>query len=135
MLKQKGLSKDRRLKSRKAIEQIFREGKSISAFPFKVLYLFRESTPDIPVLFGVTASSRNFKKATDRNRIKRLTREAYRIRQPDIFERCRATNTSLSLFFIYTGKEIVDFKTVEKAMEQCLLKLNRVVDENHTSNT
>lgn len=135
MLKQTGLSKDRRLKSRKAIEQIFREGKSVSAFPFKLLYLFRESTPATPVLFGVTASSRNFRKAVDRNRIKRLTREAYRIRQPEISAKCRAGNTSLSLFFIYTGKEIVDFRTVEKAMELCLLKLNRVVDENLSSNT
>lgn len=135
MLKQTGLSKDSRLKSRKAIEQIFREGKSISVFPFKMLYMFRGHTPETALLFGVTASSRNFKKAVDRNRIKRLTREAYRLNQQETAEKLSATKISLSLFFIYTGRELPDYGTVEKAIVQCLIKLNRVVDEIPASNT
>ena len=60
--------KDERLKSRKLIGQLFKEGKSFSNFPFRILYLFVNGGDHLQA--GFTTSTKNFKKAVDRNRIK-----------------------------------------------------------------
>ncbi len=85
MAKQFTLGKNERLKSRKLIEQLFKEGKSFNAFPFRVYYLLQvvplTAMPKNSLQFGAGASAKNFKKAVDRNRIKRLAREAYRLQK------------------------------------------------------
>src|SRR6185312_675621 len=67
-----------KLKSRKLLEQVFRKGKSFIVFPIKIFYLKPDVPLDFQVKVGVGVSARNFKKAVERNRIKRLLREAYR---------------------------------------------------------
>ncbi|MEO6583853.1 MAG: ribonuclease P protein component, partial [Ferruginibacter sp.] len=68
-----------KLKSRKLIEQLFKTGRSFSNFPFRVVWLSKNDLAHLQA--GVGVSSRYFKKATDRNRIKRLIREAYRLQK------------------------------------------------------
>ncbi len=95
------------------------------AFPYRVY--FKEKTgPDVqgsPVLFGVGVSKRYFKKAVDRNRIKRLTRESYRHRQQAIKELLAAKNAKLDLFFIFTGKELPDLELCGQGVNAALAKL------------
>ena len=79
-------NKFEKLKSRKQIELLFAQGKSISSFPVKVFYLPVEHTPEHPVQVGVGVSARNFKKAVDRNTIKRRMREAYRLHKLPLHE-------------------------------------------------
>src|SRR6476469_4622404 len=74
-------NKAEKLKSRKLIENLFRTGKSVSVFPIKVLYDFAENI-EVSLQAGVTTSSRHFKKAVQRNRVKRVLREAYRLQKP-----------------------------------------------------
>lgn len=84
----------------------------------------RASAPTAPCLqAGFGASSRNFKKAVDRNRIKRLTREAYRLQKPILQEWLRKKDRSLALFFIYTGKELPDYEVVKDKIGLALQKL------------
>ena len=74
MAKQFTLGKNERLKSRKQIEQLFDSGKSFTIFPFKVYYFLSPLTTQdsrLTTFFGVGVSGKNFKKAVDRNRIKR----------------------------------------------------------------
>ena len=117
------LGRSERLKSRKLIDRVFREGKSFSLFPFRVYYLFVE--PGAPALLqaGFGASRRNFKRAVDRNRIKRLTREAYRINKQELFLRLQEKQRPLALFFIYTGKELPDHRMVTEKIGVALQKL------------
>ncbi|WP_315818753.1 ribonuclease P protein component [Paraflavitalea speifideaquila] len=85
MVKKLTLGKQERLKSRKLIDQLFKEGRSFSVFPYRVYYLVRHASAlqpnNILPQFGVGVSTRNFKHAVDRNRIKRVTREAYRVQK------------------------------------------------------
>lgn len=101
---------------------MFSKGKSISAFPLKVLYDFVEST-EMPLQAGVTASSRHFKKAVQRNRIKRVVREVYRLRKPVLQEVLHNQQKSLVLFFIYIGKELPVFAEMHEKMGVVLQKL------------
>lgn len=153
MAKQFTLGKKERLKSRKQIEQLFREGKSFSIFPFKILYIishsivsplpapsagnafegkpdFRHPTPDSRLLFGVAVGNRNFKKAVDRNRIKRLTREAYRLQKIYLEQKVEIANMQLNIFFIYIGKELPDHLLAKEKTALILNRLIKVVDEN-----
>ena len=142
MRKQFTLGKEERLKSRKQIEKLFDKGKSFAITPFRVYFLINEmlnaqrSIPiaiGINVQFGVGVSAKNFKKAVDRNRIKRLTREAWRLQKNEISEKAKETQRQLNVFFIYTGKELPDFTTVKDKVAIALKKLTDKIDENISS--
>jgi ribonuclease P protein component len=111
MARQFTLGKNERLKSRKQIEYLFSEGKKFTLAPFRIHYSLNKS--EIASLqFGAGASSRTFKKAADRNRIKRLMREAYRLQKETLQQKLKEQSSQLSVFFIYTGKELPGYKEV-----------------------
>ena len=137
MKKQFTLGKDERLKSRKQIEQLFDKGKSIAITPFRVYFLINKTLNAqrsmFNVQFGVGVSAKNFKKAVDRNRIKRLTREAWRLQKNEISKKAKETQRQLNVFFIYTGRELPDFTTVKDKVAIALKKLADKIDENISS--
>ena len=133
MAKQFTLGKDERLKSRKQIEQLFNEGEKFSVAPFRIFYSIQQLTTDHSLLtthFGAGVSAKNFKKAVDRNRIKRLTREAWRTQNVQLKGKLQSTRKHLNVFFIYTGKELPDFSTVKDKLTVALKKLLQKIDEN-----
>ena len=81
MVKHYGFGKDEKLKSRKSIDELFEKGKSFTVSQVRVSYKFSKTTDSPTLLAGVTVSKKYFKKAVDRNRIKRLLREAYRLQK------------------------------------------------------
>ena len=134
MAKQFTLGKNERLKSRKQIEQLFNEGKSLVVNPFRIYYLLNKFS-GAPLQFGIGVSGKNFKKAVDRNRIKRLTREVYRLQKLSLQEKLNGKKLQLNVFFIYTGKELPDFKLIKEKVAVALKKLESIVDENIPSHS
>lgn len=136
MAKQFTLGKEERLKSRKAIEQLFKEGKSFSVAPYRIFYLLsgerKVESGERELKVGVGASTKNFKKAVDRNRVKRLTREAYRLQKKELQEKLKETNACMNLFLIYTAKELPDYKLVSAKLGVILKKLCKLIHENNT---
>ena len=135
--KQLTLGKDERLKSRKQIENLFDKGKSFVVAPFRVYFIVNSELP-IPkgesgLKFGTGVSAKNFKKAVDRNRIKRLTREAWRLQKNEIREKVKESQRQLNVFLIYTGRELPDFRTVKDKVAIALKKLADKIDENISS--
>jgi ribonuclease P protein component len=131
MAKTFSLGKKEKLKSRKQIEVLFAKGKSLVVFPIRVTYNFLPADEEPLVQIGVTASKRHFKKAVDRNRIKRLLREAYRLQKTELAEALKQSNTKAYLFFMYTDKTIASFDVVKTAMNHCLKRLQQKIPSAH----
>jgi ribonuclease P protein component len=106
--------KSEKLKSKKLIERLFVEGKSVSVFPLRLVYLQTSFEDGVKIKAGVSVSKRNFKKAVDRNRIKRLLREVYRLNKNQYFNN---TTTQYALMILYIGAEIPDFNVLESKMK------------------
>jgi ribonuclease P protein component len=121
------LGKIERLKSRKLIEQLFSEGNKFGIAPFRIFYLYKEDKKML-LQFGVGVSSRNFKKSVDRNRIKRMIREAYRLQKSTLQNKLKDKNGELNLFVIYTGKEIPEYTEVHNKMKKVLDKLYSIIN-------
>ena len=150
------LGKEERLKSRKAIEELFASGKSFSLFPFKIIYQKnlageeqitnnklqttnhkpqtclsgRQATNYKPLQTAFSVSKKYFKKATGRNRVKRLMREAYRLQKNDLQNCLRQSNKSLLIFIIYLGNELPDYDLIYTKMESVLKRLKKIIIEN-----
>jgi len=110
--------KSEKLKSRKTIELLFSEGKTITKFPIKVFFLPIENTEFTQA--GFTVPKRNFKSAVDRNRIKRQMREAYRL-QKHLLK--NDSGLKFALFFLYISKENLPYSKIETAMESLIKKI------------
>lgn len=120
------------LKSRKKMDLIFRQGKNFSTPPLRVYFMVdKEPAPagEKCVKVGVGAGKKHFKRAVDRNRIKRLMREAYRLNKSGLLDLAAEKNRQLSVFFLYTGKELPDYKLIEEKMIEMLSKLTRRINE------
>ena len=89
--------------------------------PFRIIYQFNHG--DTQLQFGVAVGTRQFKKAVDRNRIKRLIKEAYRLQKNELKDRLIAKKTGLSLFIIYAGKTTPDYAFVYEKIGKILQKL------------
>lgn len=112
-------SKIEKLKSKALIDKLFEEGKSVKAFPLRLVYLGTEFDEPVKVKCGVSVSKRNFKTAVDRNRVKRLIREAYRLNKNSYFNNI---TTQYALMILYIGNDKPTFEQTDKAMKKLLEK-------------
>jgi len=127
MAKEAGFGKTEKLKSRKLVEELFARGKSLHLFPIRISYKFLPllGNEKTTLQVGVSVSKRNFKKAVDRNRIKRLLSEAYRLQKQELIMVLKEQEKKGYVFFIYTDKQIPPYPKVFNTMTKCLEVLKR----------
>jgi ribonuclease P protein component len=111
------LGNKERLKSKKLIEKLYKEGNSVKAFPFRMVFLQTTHTSNFPAQVGVSVPKRNFKNAVDRNRIKRLMRETYRLQKGIVYENL---DNSYVFMISYIGKEEWKYEELFLKMEKLL---------------
>ncbi len=119
--------KKEKLKSKKLIEQLFNEGKAVTVFPLKLIYLKTTFTDSTKIKAGVSVSKRNFKNAVDRNRIKRLLRETYRLNKHELFN---TISTQYAFMVLYIGKDGTTFEATNSQMKQLFRKFINKTSEN-----
>jgi ribonuclease P protein component len=127
------LGKEERLKSRKAIDLLFKEGKQFSIHPFRIkykLYNYEPANKDQSLQAGFTASSKHFKRAVDRNRIKRLIREAYRLQKNSLKDLLEEQNKGLAIFIIYNDTQLPVYTKVVEKIEAVIKRLKKILNEN-----
>ena len=112
--------KTERLSKKILIKELFQKGSSFYLYPFKVLLLHH---PDITETNQelISVSKRNFKKAVDRNKIKRRIREAYRLNRNQF-----STSNNYLIAYLYTSKEVLVFSEIQDSMIKILTKTGQL---------
>lgn len=121
------LGKEERLKSKKLIERLYTEGESIKSFPLRMVFLQTEHTSVYPTQVGISVPKRNFKKAVDRNRIKRLLREVYRKEKHMVYSE---VDKPYVYMISYLAKDEWKHVDLERKMKKLLTLFVEKVSEN-----
>jgi len=114
-----GLPRSKSLKSKSLIDQLFKQGKYITKYPVRLVYLPVNFEKDEDFLVGFSVPKKKFKRAVDRNRIKRLMREAFRLQQHDL-----KLSQKTIMMWIYTGKELPEYQDVYEKVGAIIASLN-----------
>ena len=116
--------KAERIGSRLAIEQLVNSRKAIYKFPVKCYYAVNQLSDTLSVSrMAVSVPKRLFKHAVDRNRIKRLVREAYRLNNRQCLEPLTTSGHQADMLFLYTGKEMPQFAQIENVIKELLIRV------------
>lgn len=122
------LGKSERLKSRKQIDALFSGGKSFSLFPFRVMYALLPVSEGNPssIQAGFSVSTRYFKKAVHRNRVKRLLRETYRLQKKPLQEALNKSGLQLHVFFLYVNGTLPQYDALHEKMKAAIHRLMKI---------
>ena len=117
-------TKEERLCSRKSIDLLFKSGSSFLLYPFRVSYLSIATPHQFPVQVVINVSKKRYKRAVDRNLVKRRTREAYRLQKSaQLYEPIGDSEQLLLLSIQFIGKRIYDYAFFEKKLALVFKKL------------
>lgn len=108
--------KEERLSKKKLIQELFDRGSSFYLHPFKVFFLNSDSSEVNQVLISVPKT--NFKKAVNRNTIKRRIREGYRLNKSIL-----TSGKKFLIAYIYSAKEIMPSASIHQKIVLSLKKI------------
>lgn len=118
-----GFAKNERLCSLKLIEELFKSGNVLFQYPFRIIWKVSESALPNPSQVVIAVPKRNFKRAVDRNLIKRRIREGFRKQKEILYNPLKERGVTLIFMVQYTGKEIASFDKISESMAAALKKL------------
>ena len=120
------LGKEERLRSNLSIQELLKQGKSVYSFPLKIYWDF---SPDIhqeyPARVAVIVPKSKFRRAVDRNLMKRRLREAYRLNKSILYESLEERNQKIQLIILLLSDEFIPFSQLEKRTQEILLQLTK----------
>ena len=121
--------KTEKLNSEKIIAGLFQSGVFVSKYPLRANLLVTPLPVEgVPVQVVFTASKRKFKRAVDRNFVKRRLREVYRKHKLPFYQAIEQKGITLTIAVMYTGSELPDMKQLEKSYAVLLKKIYDVLE-------
>jgi len=117
--------KDEKLCSQKLMGELFLSGNSFLSYPLRIVWkIFGELPSESPAQAGFSVPKKIFKRAVDRNRMKRLMRESYRHHKAELYESLIQSEKRLALMMIYIAKEELPYSKIEPAIVKAIEKIN-----------
>ena len=130
MAKQYAFKKKERLSNANQIELLFGSENSFSIQPLRVLYQVYTDAHPVPVKVLIIVSKKKFKKAVDRNRIRRKIKEAYRLNKEVLYNEATRLKCSLILGIVYIGEDdSPNYTAIESTLVKCLAKLCKLIND------
>ncbi len=124
-----GFPKSERLTGKLVIDRLYKNGTSIKKFPVKLIFIRLEEPSGEALQCVMSVPKRIHKRAVDRNAVKRQMREVYRHVKHDSIKKIKDLNQSYAIMFVYLGKNIDEYESMESSMVSCLKIFNEKVDE------
>lgn len=115
--------REEKLKSRKLIGQIFSEGFVVKSYPIRIQFVFHDLEDLPPCQMGVSVPKRIFKKAVDRNRIKRQIKEAFRLNKSSFTDALNQRKKKMAMMVIYTSRDKLEYSQIEKLIISAMGKI------------
>jgi len=117
-------TKEERLCNKKLIEQLYHNGSSFLCYPFKASWLLVDAPMQFPAQILFSVAKKRYKRAVDRNLLKRRMREAYRLnKQAYLYDLLKSNDKQIVLSIGFIGKEIAEYGLIEKKMLKLLAQL------------
>lgn len=120
-----------KLKSKKIIDLLFSQGKSVGKYPLRLVYVPFDFEEDVPLKMGVSVSKKYFKKAVDRNYFKRVLRECYRLNKKILTEN---TDTKYCCMFFYQTNDRLSYQEINEKTIQLFEKFIKTIREEKREN-
>ena len=121
--------KDEKLCSQKLIGELFLSGNTFLCYPLKVVWKVELVEMPHPAQVVFSVPKRLFKRAHDRNLLKRQMRETYRFRKHELYELLASNDKKIVFMLVYIAKEKVEFKQLETAINKVIGKFGRNLTE------
>ena len=117
--------KEERLCNKKLIDELFHNGSSFLCYPYRVSWLAVAEANESPVQVLIAVPKKRYKRAVDRNLLKRRIREAYRLnKQEYLYAMLSEAQKNIVFSIGYIGKEIEPYDLMEKKMLKLLRQLS-----------
>jgi len=120
--------KEEKLCSQKIIGEIFLSGTSFLCYPLKVVWKEEVLTTTFPAQVVFSVPKRLFKRAHDRNLLKRQLREVYRYRKNELYQFLELNNRKIAVMIVYIAKEKLEFGQIEGSMTKVIAKLKKKLE-------
>ena len=118
------LGKQERLKSNLSIQELLKHGKVVSFFPLKMYWDFSPYPHQkYPSMAAISVPKRKFRRAVDRNLMKRRLREAYRLDNNMLYETLDKHQQKIQLIILLLSDEFIPYDQLEKGMREILRQL------------
>lgn len=116
--------KDEKLCSQKLMGELFLSGNSFLSYPLRIVWKIAEALPtESPAQAGFSVSKKLFRHAVDRNRLKRMIRESYRLNKSNLYESLNRSGVKLAVMLIYIGKEELPYSKIQPAVSKAISKI------------
>lgn len=119
-------SKKEKLKSSKVIDLLFSEGKSVSKYPLRLVYVECDNEDNVPIKMGVSVSKKHFKHAVDRNYYKRVLRECYRLNKSLLLNNL---DKKYAAMFFYQTRDRLSYAEINEKTIQLFEKFVKAIQE------
>lgn len=119
--------KSEKLKSKNTIDLMFREGKSVSKYPLRLVYTKEKLDENQKLKIGVSVSKKYFKKAVDRNYFKRVLRETYRLNKHILID---GLNEQFAFMLLYQTKDRLTYEEINLKTVQLFEKFHQLMKPN-----